>query len=160
MRVALIMLRAQAHLLHHRLHFLAAFGGGQVGVDQQRFGQLITDFLAWVQRGIGALEHHLHVFAQLLSLGLVGAGHFLPGDFQRARGGLFNQRQGTGQGGLATARLAYHGEGLAGFQLKRHTIKGTHGGVALEQATGHFVVTGEVPGGKYDGHYATSWFSG
>jgi hypothetical protein len=35
-RVALVVLGAQAHLFHHRLDFFAAFGGGQVGVDQQR----------------------------------------------------------------------------------------------------------------------------
>ena len=33
-RVAMVMLRAQTHLLHHRLHFIAAFAGAQAGVDQ------------------------------------------------------------------------------------------------------------------------------
>jgi dipeptide transport system ATP-binding protein len=56
--------------------------------------------------------------------------------------------------------LAHDREGLAGFELERHTVECAHQGMALEQATGHFVVTGQVAGGKYDGHYATSWFSG
>ena len=159
-RIALVMLRAQADLLHHRLDFLATFGGRQLGVDQQRLGQLITDFLPWVQRRVRALKHHLYVFAQLLALGLVGAGNFLTGDLQRARRRLFDQRQGAGESGFATARFAYHGKGLAGFQFERHAVERAHGGVALEQATGDFVVTGQVAGGKYDGHYATSWFSG
>ncbi|MNV35668.1 hypothetical protein D3C71_1271200 [compost metagenome] len=159
-RITLVVLGTQAHLLHHRLDFLTTFRSAQVGVDQQWLGQLITDFLPWVQRGVRALEHHLHVFAQLLALGLVGAGDFLAGDFQGARRRLFDQGQGAGQGGLATTRFAYDSEGLAGFQFKRHTVEGAYGGVTLEHATGHFVVTGQVAGGKYDGHYATSWFSG
>ncbi len=92
----------------------------------------------------------------MLALGLVGTGDFLPGDFQGAGGRLFDQRQGTGQGGFAATRFAYDGEGLAGFQFERHTVQGAHGRMALEQAAGHFVVTGQVAGGKYDGHYATS----
>ncbi|MNY36988.1 hypothetical protein D3C86_1715160 [compost metagenome] len=96
----------------------------------------------------------------MLALGLVGAGNFLPGDFQGAGGRLFDQGQGAGQGGLATTRLAHDSEGLAGFQFERHAVEGAHGGVTLEQASGHLVVTGQVAGGKNDGHYATSWFSG
>jgi signal transduction histidine kinase len=115
-----------------------------------------ADFLPWIQRGVRALEHHLHVFAQLLALRLVGAGHFLSGDFQGTGGRLLDQRQGTGQGGFAATRFAHDREGLAGFQFKRHTVQGAHGRMALEQATGHFVMTGQVAGGKYDGHYATS----
>ena len=160
MGVALVMLGAQPDLFHHRLDFFAALGGRQLGVDQQRFGQLVTDLLPWIERRVRALEHHLHVFTQLLALGLVGAGDFLAGDFQGARRRLFNQRQRAGQGGFAATRLANHGEGFAGFQFKRHTIKRAYQRMALEQATGHFVVTGEVAGGKNDGHYATSWFKG
>jgi hypothetical protein len=159
-RITLVVLGTQAYLLHHRLDFLATFGGRQVGIDQQRFCQLITDFLPWVQRRVRALEHHLYVFAQLLALGLVGTGDFLAGDFQGARRRFFDQGQGAGQSGFAATRFADDGEGLAGFQFKRHTVEGAHGGVTLEQATGHFVVTGQVAGGKNDGHYATSWFSG
>ncbi|MCY1371000.1 hypothetical protein D9M69_581250 [compost metagenome] len=33
-RITLIVLGTQAHLLHHRLDFLATFRGAQVGVDQ------------------------------------------------------------------------------------------------------------------------------
>ena len=78
----MVMLRAQTDLLHHGLHFFATFAGAQVGVDQQRLSQLITHFLPRVERGVWALEHHLHVFAQLLALGLVGPRDFLTGNFQ------------------------------------------------------------------------------
>ncbi|MCY1451702.1 hypothetical protein D9M71_685820 [compost metagenome] len=160
MRVALVVLGAQADLLHHRLHFGPAFGPGQVGVDQQRFGQLVADFLPGVERGERALENHLHVAAHLLALAFAGAGDFMPSDFQRAGRGLLDQGQGAGQGGLAATRFTDHGQRLAGFEFERHAIEGAHQRVALEQATGHFVVTGKVAGGKYDGHHATSWFSG
>src|SRR5471032_2911637 len=140
-RITLVVLRTQAHLLHHRLDFLATFGGRQVGVDQQRLAELVTDLLSWVQRGVRALEHHLHVFTQLLALSLVSAGHFLPGDFQGTGGRLFDQCQGTGQSGFAATRFAYNGEGLAGFQFERHTVKRANQRMALEQAAGHFVMT-------------------
>jgi len=52
--------------------------------------------------------------------------------------------------------VLHHREGLASFRFKRHTIEGAHQGVALELVAGHFIVTGQVAGGKYDGHYANS----
>ncbi len=85
MRVALIVLGAQTDLSHHRLHFFPTFCCRQFGVDQQRLAELVTDFLAWVERRVRALEDHLYVFAQLLALGLAGTGHFLASDFQRTR---------------------------------------------------------------------------
>ncbi|MCY1420536.1 hypothetical protein D9M71_361610 [compost metagenome] len=96
----------------------------------------------------------------MLALGLVGTGDFLAGDFQGTRGRLFDQGQGTGQRGFAATGFTDDSEGLAGFQFERHAVEGAHGGVTLEQASGHLVVTGQVAGGKNDGHYATSWFSG
>ncbi|MNR43707.1 hypothetical protein D3C85_1623550 [compost metagenome] len=96
----------------------------------------------------------------MLALGLVGPGDFLTGNLQRAGRRLLDQGQGPGQGRLATAGLANHGQGLARFQFKGHTVECTYQGMALEQATGDFVVTGQFTGGKDDGHYATSWFNG
>ncbi|MNM10703.1 hypothetical protein D3C81_208360 [compost metagenome] len=146
-RVALVVLGAQADLLHHLLHFVAALGLAQRGVDQQRFGQLVTDLLPWVERGVGALEHHLHVAAQLLALALAGAFHFGAGNLQRAGRRLFDQGQGAGQGRLAAAGLADHGQGLAGLQFERHAIQRADQGVALEQPAGDFVMPGQLPGG-------------
>ncbi|MCY1366569.1 hypothetical protein D9M69_534720 [compost metagenome] len=150
------MLGAQAHLLHHRLHLFAAFGAGGRGVDQQRLGQLVADLLPRVERGVGILEDHLHVAAQLLALCLAGARHFLAGDLQGAGRGLLDQGQGTGQGGLAAAGFADHGQGLAGFQLEGHAIQGADQGVGLEQAAGDLVVAGQFAGGQYGTHRATS----
>src|SRR3990167_2257845 len=113
MRVALVMLGAQADLLHHRLPPLAPFQARQAGVDQQRLAQLVADLLPRVERGVGVLKDHLHITTQLLALGLVGTRHLLSGNLQRARAGLLDQRQGAGQGGLAAAGLADHRQGLA-----------------------------------------------
>ncbi|MCY1372993.1 hypothetical protein D9M69_602400 [compost metagenome] len=150
------MLGAQAHLLHHRLHLLAPFDAGQPGVDRQRLGQLVTDLLPRVERGIGVLEDHLHVPAQLPAVFLAGARHFAAGDLQGAGGGLLDQGQGAGEGGLAAAGLADHGEGAAGCQFEGHAIEGAYQGVGLEQATGDFVVAVQVAGGQYGTHRATS----
>ncbi|MNF93873.1 hypothetical protein D3C84_765640 [compost metagenome] len=92
----------------------------------------------------------------MLALGLVGAGDFLAGDFQGAGGRLFDQGQGTGQGGFAATGFAHDGQGLAGFQLERYAVQCANRRMAFEQAAGNFVVTGQVTGGENDGHYATS----
>ncbi|MNV43200.1 hypothetical protein D3C71_1349070 [compost metagenome] len=117
-RIALVMFGPQADLLHHLLHFLAPFGLAQRGIDQQWFSQLVTNFLPWIERGVGALEHHLHIAAQLLAFGFAGAVDLGAGNLQRAGRGLFDQGQGARQGRLAAAGLADHGQGLAGIQLK------------------------------------------
>ncbi|MCY1522640.1 hypothetical protein D9M68_575020 [compost metagenome] len=157
-RVALVVLGAQAHLLHHRLHLFAAFGTGRRGVDQQRFGQLVADLLPRVERGVGVLEDHLHVAAQLLAGVVAGALHFVAGDLQRAGGGLLDQGQRARQGGLAAAGFADHGEGPAGLQFEGHAVQRADQGVRLEQALGDFVVTGQVAGGQDGAHRATSVF--
>ncbi|SAJ34076.1 Uncharacterised protein [Enterobacter cloacae] len=156
-RVALVVLRPQADLAHHLLDLFAAFLARERGVDQQRLGQLVADLLSRIERGVGVLEDHLHVAAQLPALVLAGALDLLPGDFQRAGGGFLDQGQGARQGRLAAAGLADHGEGLAGFQFERYAVQRAHLGMALEQAAGDFVVTGQITGGQNGFHQATSF---
>ncbi len=67
--IAVVMLRPQADLGHHRAHLLDAFRLGKLRVDHQRLFQNGADPLARVERAIGVLEHDLHGAAQRRAVG-------------------------------------------------------------------------------------------
>ena len=114
-RIALRKFGAQADAVHGLNDLGGAFGGGESGVQQQRLGQLVDDFLARVQRRIRILEHHLYLAAHGFALGTGGGTEWLAVHDQRAGGGGFNQCQLSGQGAFAAAGFAHHRQGFAGL---------------------------------------------
>ena len=82
----------------------------------------IADRLARVERGIGVLEHHLHLAAQLAELVMVGAGDILAFEPHLARRRLGQpQDRATGRG-LAAAALADETKGLATADIEAHAV--------------------------------------
>ena len=117
---------------------------------RQKVGDQLGEPLL-INTSLSAAERREKVQAMMAQVGL------RPEHYQRYphmfSGG---QRQRARQCRFATAGLADHSQGLAGFQFEGHAVKRTHQRRALEQAAGNFVVTGKVAGGQYDAHYATS----
>ena len=70
-RIAIVMLRFQPDLRHHRQRFFTALFFAQRGVDLQRFFQNLPHFLTRIQRAVGVLEHNLDFLpTQLLRRGV------------------------------------------------------------------------------------------
>ena len=148
-RIALGVLRAQAHARHHRADTLGALRLGQRGVDEQRLGQRVADFLARVEAGERVLEHHLHFSAQLPAQLLFQRGvcrlgsevrDINAGELQTARGRCFDQRELPRQRALAATRFAHHGKRLAGLQRERDAVERARDGLGFQEAPADRVV--------------------
>ena len=102
-RVAPTMLGSQANPGQPLGAALAALGRAQRGVDTQGLLQGRGDGLARIQRGIGVLEHHLHLAPQRSPLRATGHRNVDAVQPQRAGAGPLDHRQLARQRGLATA---------------------------------------------------------
>ena len=138
-RIAVIELRSQADLRHHRAGGRGAVGGAHAGVDEQRLLQRLADLLARVERAVRVLEHDLHLAAQGIAGSGAGRGEVLAIDDEGARGRLFDQGDQAREGRLAGAGFADHRERLAGLERERHVDQRLDRGWRREQAAADLV---------------------
>jgi hypothetical protein len=122
MRVAAILIGAKPDLLHHGASGVPAFGAGTATVDRQRLLENSADRLAWIERAVGVLEHHLDAEPLAPAAGWVVGGLALEQQRPVARG--FEQRRHAGERRFAAAGLADHGERLPGGELERDAVDG------------------------------------
>ena len=132
MRIAVGVLRVQAHALQHAddavvtvLVVLSQL------VDVDGLAHNVADGHAGVQGSIGVLEHDLHLTAVgqhvhrdlLLGIGqLAGVVDHLTVIDDAAVGGLVQAQQGTAGGGLTAAGLTYQTQRLALVDEKAHVV--------------------------------------
>ena len=76
-RIAAIMLGAQAHLFHHRVGGFAPRRRAKSRVDRERLLEQRTDLLARIERCKGVLKHHLHLRTQALQSPALCSGDIL-----------------------------------------------------------------------------------
>ena len=146
MRISVDGAGAQAHQLDEFGHAKTHGKPRAQPVHPDRFGNQIADRLARVERGIGVLEHHLHLAAQLAQLVMVGAGDILAFEPHLARRRLGQpQDRATGRG-LATAALADQAEGFATADIEADAVDRLDGFRAgsQKQAAPHSEVDLEV----------------
>ena len=144
MRVAVVVLRAEADLDQHLHGEVAPFGRRRVGVDQQRLAQHVADLLARIERAIGVLEDDLHLAAHLRRHRAVGDVDLLAVDEQFARGRRVDQRDDAGERRLAAAAFADDRQRLALLDREADALHGMHGARLGEQAAADMVVAHDV----------------
>ena len=127
--IAVQVLRPQSHHAQQIGYPFLQFVAGGHAVDQQRLAHVLQEVHAGVERGIGILEDHLHVLAQVLHL---RRGQF--GDVEvvllAAPEPDFTVRHVVGahddaaRRGLATAAFADQAQGLAGPDVEADPVNG------------------------------------
>jgi hypothetical protein len=121
-------------------------------VDGERVPDLLHDRHGRVERGVGVLEDHLQVGAQLAELPLRRPHHLVARVPDAAGGRAHQPQQRPSERRLAAARLADHAENLALADVEADAVDGTHhAGVAAQQprqaAAAQLVVDLEVVDG-------------
>jgi hypothetical protein len=145
-RVAPVVLRPQAHLRHHLARSAGPLGRTEIRVDDERLFENRAHLLAWIERPVRVLEHELHGPAQALCLPGRRAHRVDAVERQRALGGLLDQRDHTGKGGLAAAGFADDGKRAAGLDGEGHASDRLQPARLLEQAAPHLVDALQVAG--------------
>ncbi len=90
---------------------------------RQRLGQYPQHGIAWVERSLRVLEHHLDSLPCLALLRSRQRKPILPGQLQAALLRPLQPQQDAPQRALAGTGLAHHTKGLPGAQLQRHTVQ-------------------------------------
>ena len=119
----------------------------------------MADLLARVERGVGVLEHHLHLAAQALVLRAVARRHPLLAHAQPPLGGRLDQGELARQRALAAARFAHHRQRLAGFKVEGHILQGAHGERGFHQALADAVVARQALGLHHGVRHAATFSS-
>ena len=101
-------------------------------------GQRLGDGEPGIERGVGILEHHLHLAAQLIDGDAVGLVDRIAVEHHSAAIGLDQADQEARHRRLAAARFAHHTQGLAlGDRQAEIVDRAHHLGRAPEQAARH-----------------------
>ena len=143
-RVAAVLVGAQANLLHDRAGGGVAFGAVAAAVDDERLFEDGADGFARVERAVGVLEHHLDAEAQAAALGGAGGFGLSPVEQEDAVAGRFEQGRHAGEGGFAAAGFADDGQRLGLAELERDAVDGAHRAARAEQAAADGIETAQV----------------
>ena len=116
------MLGVKAYQLHKAYYLIPAFlAVGAEVVYVERFADYVLGSHAGIQRGIGVLEHHLHLGAHLMNVLFCD---FLALKAHGAAGGVVQVKQRAAYGGLAAAGLTYKTQCLAGLYAEGYVVNG------------------------------------
>jgi hypothetical protein len=117
---------AQAHLGQHLRGLLALLGAAGLALGLQRLGDDALHRLAWVQRAVRVLEHHLEVTARLAQLFCGQLVQIAAQQLHGAGGGRVERHHQPRQGGFARARFTHHAQATPGGDGKAHAVEGLH----------------------------------
>ena len=121
--VTIDVLGVEPHQVEQLLDpFAALVAWHDVGVDEERLTDDVTDRLAWIQRGVRVLEDDLDVAAQLAHLRTLGVGDVLAVEDDASLGGLLQGDEQPSQGGLSTPGLTDHTQGFTGVEVEAHPV--------------------------------------
>jgi hypothetical protein len=114
-----------------------------------REGQRLDDGKPGIERGVGVLEHHLHLAAQLVDGDAVRLVDRIAVEHHGAAVGLQQPDQEPRHRRLAAARFAHHAQGLAFGDRQAEIVDRTyHLGGAAEQAAHHREVLAQAGRGQ------------
>src|SRR5579885_3477020 len=125
-----------AHLGQHRAHGLGDLAGTAETVHGHGLRQRLPDGSARVERGVGILEHDLHLAAEPPELRRARRQHVLALEPHAARVGLDEPQDRAARGRLAAAGFTHQAEGLANPDRKGDVAERVHraSGAAEEAA--------------------------
>ena len=141
-RIAIEVLWPQTNLDQHGHRLVPTIGSRHFGVEHERLGQHVADFLARIERPIGVLKNDLHLLAHLVGDVAGINGFTIDQDF--ARGRWIDQCDHAGQCGLATTAFTDHGQRLALFEREVHALDGMNDLGGPQEATGADIVALEI----------------
>ena len=124
-RIAVVVLRGEAHDLHQLLHARLDLAA-RLAVDHERLADQRPHALARIQRCVRILEDHLHLAAQRPQRAPVEIRDVAALEDDAPRGQLVQAHEAPPERRLATAGLADEAERLACPHLQRHVVDGLH----------------------------------
>ena len=125
----------QAHEIHQLAQPRFDLRPAALAMHPHRFGNQIAHPPARIQRGIGILEHHLHLAPKGSKLPQAELRYVLAVEKDLARGDLIEPHEAAPERRFAAARFSDEAKGLARVDLERDTIDGIDGpALPLEQA--------------------------
>ena len=115
----------QTHSLHQLRHLLIDLRAGFIctGHEEGLCDQLLHGH-AGIQAGVGVLEDHLHILADLLELLALALGDILSVKNNPSGGGLVQAKHRAAKSRLATSGLTHHAQRLTLLDLQGDAVHG------------------------------------